>query len=62
MALIWRVASKAAREAVLQRRPVKEMLPDGWRLPPDKAPPDDATARELAEWIRSFAEPAPRLL
>ena len=38
------------------------MLPDGWRLPPDKAPPEDATARELAEWIRSFAEPAPRLL
>lgn len=60
MALIWRVASKAARDSMVSRIHVTEILKQigtGWGLPPGVEPPDDLTAKELAVWIRELAKP-----
>jgi len=60
MALIWRVASQAAKESMRNRTPIEEILKatgTGWEIPNHMQPPEDATAKELAAWIRDIARP-----
>lgn len=60
MALIWRVASQAAKESMRNRVPIEEILKTtgtGWRIPEGAEPPEDATAKELAAWVREVARP-----
>lgn len=60
MALIWRVASKAAKESMQNRTPIEEILRatgTGWQIPNNMKPPEDATAKELALWVREVARP-----
>ena len=58
MALIWRVASQAAKESMRNRTPIEEILKaTGWEIPNNMLPPEDATAKELATWVREVARP-----
>jgi hypothetical protein len=60
MALIWRVATKAARDSMLSHVHVNEILKQigtGWELPPGVEPSAGMTARELAAWLRDTARP-----
>jgi len=60
MALIWRVASQAAKESMRNRIPIDEILRatgTGWEIPTGVEPPEDATAKELASWLREVARP-----
>lgn len=60
MALIWRVASQAAKESMRNSIPIEEILKTtgtGWEVPPGVTPPEDPTAKELAAWIRDTARP-----
>jgi hypothetical protein len=60
MALIWRVASQAAKESMRNRIPIDEILRatgTGWEIPTGVEPPEDATAKELASWVREVARP-----
>jgi len=57
MALIWRCASAVAKESLVQRVPVCALLkPLGWEIPRGYEPPEDPTAKELAEWVREVAQ------
>lgn len=58
MALIWRCASQAAKESLRNRTPIQEILlktGTGWEIPAGVEPPEDATAKELAAWVREVA-------
>lgn len=60
MALIWRVASKAAKESMRSRIPIEEILKTtgtGWEIPAGVRRPEDMTAKELAVWVRETAKP-----
>lgn len=60
MALIWRVASKAAKESMRNRIPIEEILKTtgtGWEIPAGVKRPEDMTAKELGQWIREVAKP-----
>lgn len=58
MALIWRVASQAAKESMRNRTPIEEIIKaTGWEIPNNMQPPEDATAKELATWVREVARP-----
>jgi hypothetical protein len=60
MALIWRVASQAAKESMRNRIPIEDILKitgTGWQIPNGMQPPEDATAKELAAWVREVARP-----
>ena len=60
MALIWRCASQAAKDSLRNRTPIQEILKatgTGWEIPEGEAPPEDATAKELAAWVREVARP-----
>lgn len=60
MALIWRVASKAAKESMRNRIPIEEILKTtgtGWEIPADVKRPDGMTAKELGQWVREVARP-----
>jgi hypothetical protein len=60
MALIWRCATKAAKDSLVTRTPIQEILKAtgmGWEIPPGVEPPEDATAKELAAWVRDTARP-----
>lgn len=60
MALIWRVASQAAKESMRNRIPIEDILKTtgtGWQIPNGMQPPEDATAKELATWVREVARP-----
>jgi len=60
MALIWRVASQAAKDSMRNRTPIEQILKTtgtGWEIPPGVEPPEDATAKELASWVREVARP-----
>ena len=58
MALIWRCAAKAAKESMVSRVDIHEVLKttvSGWEIPPNVEPPEDLTAKELASWVREVA-------
>jgi hypothetical protein len=58
MALIWRCAAKAAKESMVNRISIHEVLKatvTGWEIPPEVEPPEDLTAKELASWVRETA-------
>lgn len=56
MSLIWRCAAKAAKDALINRVPINEVLrPVGWEIPREVEQPDDMTAKELAAWVRDHA-------
>lgn len=60
MALIWRCAAQAAKESMRNRTPIEEVLRatgTGWEIPNNMQPPEDATAKELATWVREVAKP-----
>jgi hypothetical protein len=60
MALIWRCASQAAKNALRSRTPIQDILKAtviGWEIPEGMEPPEDATAKELAAWVRDTARP-----
>lgn len=60
MALIWRCATQAAREAMRTRTSIEEILRatgTGWEIPEGFEPPEDMTAKELAAWLREVARP-----
>jgi hypothetical protein len=60
MALIWRCATQAAKDSMRHRVPIEEILKRtvvGWEIPQGVEPPEDATARELAAWVREVARP-----
>jgi len=60
MALIWRCASQAAKDSLRNRTPIAEILMatgTGWKIPEGMEPPEDATAKELAAWVREVARP-----
>ena len=58
MALIWRVASQAAKKSMQNRTPIEEILKaTGWEIPDGRQPPEDATSKELATWVREVARP-----
>jgi hypothetical protein len=60
MALIWRVASQAAKDSLRNRTPIEQILKttgNGWEIPQGVQPPEDATAKELAAWVREVARP-----
>lgn len=59
MALIWRCATQAAKDSLRNRTPIEEILKatgTGWEIPPGIEPPEDATAKELATWVRNNAK------
>jgi len=58
MALIYRVAAQAAKESMQTRVPINDVLNRiNWEIPNKVQAPEDATARELAEWVRTAAVP-----
>jgi len=60
MALIWRCATQAAKDSMRHRVPIEKILKRtvvGWEIPPGVEPPEDATAKELATWLREVARP-----
>lgn len=58
MALIWRCATQAARDSMRNRTSIEEILKaTGWEIPKGVEPPEDATAKELAAWVREVARP-----
>lgn len=60
MSLIWRCASKAAKDSLITRTPIEDILKatgTGWEIPEGVKPPEDATAKELATWVREVARP-----
>jgi hypothetical protein len=60
MALIWRCATQAAKDSMRNRVPIQDILKTtgtGWEIPEGFEPPEDATAKELAAWVREVARP-----
>ena len=58
MALIYRVAAKAAKESMQTKVPINDVLNRiNWEIPNQVQEPEDATAKELAEWVRNAAVP-----
>ena len=58
--LIWRCASQAAKEVLVNRRSIEEILKTtgvGWEISNGVQPPKNATTKELALWIRTVAKP-----
>jgi hypothetical protein len=57
MSLIWRCAAKAAKESMIGRRRIEDVLAEiGWEIDVRADKPDeDMTARELTIWVQRSA-------
>jgi hypothetical protein len=56
MSLIWRCAIKAAKESMINRVPIDDVLrATGWAIPEGIERPEDPTSKELAAWVREVA-------
>ena len=57
MSLIWRCAAKAAKESLVNRVPIVDLLKSiGWEVNPRAEPlEEDMTAKELTAWVQRNA-------